>query len=101
MEAAFRKAAVGFDLLVEVQPGSSTALFPAGFDAWRGRVKARVVSRAQDGAANEELLALVNAFFAPAGGTVELISGAKSREKTLRVTGVGLASAKRMVREGL
>lgn len=80
-----RETRVGVELLVEVQPGARDAYFPAGIDIWRGRIKARVRSRAKDGEANEELVTLVAARLGVAESDVEIVSGHKSREKKLRV----------------
>lgn len=101
LAGAVRAADGGTALLLEVQPGARVERFPAGFNAWRGRVQAKVRAPAQDGAANEALLRLVAEFFGVPAARVALTSGASSRQKTVLVRGVEPERARAMLEAGL
>jgi uncharacterized protein (TIGR00251 family) len=101
LDEAVRPAAGGASLRLDVQPGARQACFPAGFQAWRGRVQARVPAPAEDGAANEALLRLVAAFFGVPPARVRLTAGAASRHKTVVVLGVAAADARARLRASL
>ena len=75
----------GCRLLLEVVPGARTAAFPDGFDAWRGRIRARVMAAARDGEANRELLATLARFFSVPLAAVALDAGGADRRKTVSV----------------
>jgi uncharacterized protein (TIGR00251 family) len=91
---AVRAAEQGTSLLLEVQPGARTEAFPAGFNAWRGRVQARVRAPPEAGAANDALRALVAAFFGVPPGSVDVTAGATSRQKTVLVRGIAPEQAR-------
>ncbi len=78
----------GCVLDVEVVPGSRESIFPAGFNAWRGRLEAKVRAPPQDGQANAELCALVAATLDVPGAQVRITSGATSRRKSISVSGI-------------
>lgn len=72
----------GAAVAVRVTPGADATAVPSGFDEWRGAVEARVAAPAEDGAANEALLAgLADAL----GADCRLVRGATAREKTVGV----------------
>ena len=48
-----------------------------------------------DGAANEELVAFIASIFGVPRRNVAILSGARSRHKALRVTGIDVATAER------
>jgi uncharacterized protein (TIGR00251 family) len=75
----------GVRLLVEVTPGASRDEFPAGFDTWRGRIKAKVSAPASDGKANRALVELVGRYLAVPASAVEVEQGATDRRKTVLV----------------
>lgn len=63
VSSAVKPARDGAFLDVTLSPGSDDAAFPASFDRWRDRVKARVRSAPEDGKANQELVDLAESFF--------------------------------------
>lgn len=81
-------------LSVHVQPGArATAVVGRHGDA----LKVRVAAPATAGRANQAVLALVAEEFGLAKGDVELVSGASSRRKRLRLGDLTLVDAGREV----
>lgn len=78
--------AVTFDVLV--QPRASRAKIGPVHD---GRLKVAVTSPPVDGEANAAVIELVAKSLGIAKSAVEVIAGASSRRKTLRVVGVSCA----------
>ncbi len=75
--------AVTFDVLV--QPRASRAKLGPVHD---GRLKVAVTSPPVDGEANAAVIELIAKTLGVARGAVEVIAGASSRRKTIRVRGV-------------
>lgn len=82
---AVKPAAGGVVMDVEVVPGSRESVFPAGYNAWRKRIEAKVKAPPEDGKANAELCRLAEAALGL--GRVSVQSGATSRRKSLKVEG--------------
>ena len=78
-----RRAAITFDVLV--QPRASRAKIGPRHD---GRIKIAVTSPPVDGEANAAVIELIASALGIAKSAVQVIAGASSRRKTLRVTGV-------------
>lgn len=83
--AAVKGARGGVAIDVEVVPGSRESVFPAGFNAWRGRIEAKVRAPPEDGKANAELVALAASALQVPAALVRVASGHTSRRKTLLV----------------
>ncbi len=77
----------GVLLLLEVDPGRREALFPAGFNEWRGRIGIRVQAPPQDGKANKEVCRLVAKVLGVQAASVSIQSGLTDRRKNLLVVG--------------
>lgn len=88
---AVKPARGGASIEVEVVPGSRESRFPAGFNAWRGRIEAKVKAPPEEGQANAELCALVAESLGVPGASVRVASGQTSRRKTLAVAGLDAA----------
>lgn len=73
---------------VHVIPGASHTRFPAGFNPWRGCIEIKVRSTAQENKANREVMETIARFFGLSAQDVHVTSGQKSREKTVRLTGI-------------
>jgi uncharacterized protein (TIGR00251 family) len=83
---------VTFDVLV--QPRASRAKLGPRHD---GRIKVAVTAPPVDGEANAAVIELVAASLGVPRGAVEVIAGASSRRKTLRVTGASAAQLAELV----
>lgn len=90
----------GTRLDVKVVAGAPVAEFPAGYDEWRERVTAKVASRARDGAANTELLSTLETFFGLDAGGARILSGKRSRRKTVRLA-IDAEAATELLKDGL
>ncbi len=98
MKAALRMSERGVILRVEVVPGASESSW-IGFDEWRKAVKVRVAAPPRDGKANEELLRFVADSLVLPHGRISLVSGGKSRQKELLVTGIDAKALLRKLKE--
>ncbi|MGN6103567.1 MAG: DUF167 domain-containing protein [Kofleriaceae bacterium] len=85
--------AVTFDILV--QPRASRAQIAGRHD---GRIKVCVTAPPVDGEANAAVIELIAEALGVPRRAVEVIAGASSRRKTLRVTGVTAAQVEGLVR---
>lgn len=84
---------VTFDILV--QPRASRAKLGPVHD---GRLKIAVTSPPVDGEANAAVIELLAKSLGVARGAVEVIAGASSRRKTVRVAGVTKQSIEELTR---
>jgi uncharacterized protein len=80
---AVKQSTQGVILSLHVVPGSSQTLFPAGYNPWRKCIEIKVKAAAKDNKANEEVVVTVAGFFQISPKDVILVSGEKSREKTV------------------
>jgi uncharacterized protein (TIGR00251 family) len=80
---AIKSSNQGVLLCLHVVPGSSEAVFPAGYNQWRKCIEIKVQSEAKDNKANNEVVETVAGFFKISSKNVILVSGQKSREKTV------------------
>lgn len=83
------RAPKGVLLRLHVVPGSSKAMFPAGYNEWRHCLEIKVVGEAKDNKANAEVLATLAGFFQCSSKDVRIVIGEKSREKTVLLTNMG------------
>jgi uncharacterized protein (TIGR00251 family) len=86
---------------VEVSAGARDARFPDGFNPWRGRIGIRVRAPAQEGRANQEVVASVAAFFGVPAARVSVEAGHLDSRKSLLVAGVGKKEAERRLEGAL
>jgi len=85
--------AVTFDVLV--QPRASRAKLGPVHD---GRLKVAVTSPPVDGEANAAVIELIAKTLGIAKGAVEVIAGASSRRKTLKVSGVARSAIEELTK---
>jgi len=85
--------AVTFDVLV--QPRASRAKVGPLHD---GRLKVAVTSPPVDGEANAAVIELLAKTLGVARGAVEVIAGASSRRKTIKVRGVARAAVEELAK---
>lgn len=98
MEDPLTQVDDGLLLQVEVVPGAPEDRFPAGFNPWRGRVKAKVEAQAQEGQANAALCTLVAEHLGLGSGAVTIARGHTSRQKTLHLAGAREADLRERLR---
>jgi len=84
---SFKDAIKGYNqgvlLCLHVVPGSSEVIFPARYNQWRKCIEIKVRSEAKDNKANDEVVETIARFFKISPKNVILVSGQKSREKTV------------------
>ncbi len=80
---AITQSSQGVVLCLHVTTGSSQTVFPEKYDHWRKAFEIKVQSKAKDNKANIEVLETLACFFQLSPKDVILISGLKSRQKTV------------------
>jgi len=90
---------VSIDLFVT--PDASTSIFPAGYNEFRKRIEIKVNSPAKDNKANLEVLKKVSDFFDKPLLDVFVVTGAKSKEKTIFIKGMPPKNAVKKIQEHL
>jgi uncharacterized protein (TIGR00251 family) len=83
----------GIVLCLHVVPGSSQVIFPAGYNQWRKCIEIKVCSEAKDNKANNEMIETVAGFFRVPVKDVILMSGQKSRYKTVYLSNISIDTA--------
>jgi len=79
-------------LRVHVRPGASR---PGVAGLHRGALALRVAARPIEGAANREVLAVIATALEVAPSAVELVAGARGRDKRVRIRGLDPAAVER------
>ncbi|WJI08976.1 YggU family protein [Methanobacterium sp. CWC-01] len=76
----------GDDLLVDIEVTTRSHHFAlAGYNAWRKTLEVKIKSPPLKGKANKEI---IKEFSNLTGRPVELVSGLKSQQKTIRIRGM-------------
>lgn len=83
-------------LAVRIQPRASRNGITRMED---GTLKIRLTAPPVDGAANEALVKLLAGTFGIAKSRVEILSGHTSREKRVRISGIGPGEAERLLND--
>ena len=95
---AIRATSKGVEVGLKVVPRAKKPGLDGVFD---GRVKLRLASPPADGKANREAVELVARLLGVKNDQVELVAGATSRQKTVRVTGLALDEVTRRLESQL
>jgi uncharacterized protein (TIGR00251 family) len=74
-------------LFIEVQPGSGRP-GRLSYDEWRKRFRISVGARAEEGKANDEVIARLAGMLDAAPATLRITSGRTGRQKTVLVLGM-------------
>ena len=98
---AVKKHQDGAILNIFVNTGSHTNIFPAGFNKWRNRIEIMVTSPPKDNKANIDVIKTTAKFFDIPVSNIFMISGGKSKEKTILIKGVTQNNAIKILRETL
>jgi uncharacterized protein (TIGR00251 family) len=98
---AIKTSKQGILLCLHVVAGSSQVTFPAGYNQWRKCIEIKVRSEAKDNRANNEVIETVAGFFRVPIKEVILVSGQKSREKTVCINKISIDMACSQLEESL
>jgi uncharacterized protein len=86
--AALVEDDLGTILTIEVTPGYKQEQFPAGYNVWRKAIGCHVPSPPVKGKANKAVLHLVAGVFSLSRSRVEILTGAGSSIKRVRLRGL-------------
>jgi len=78
----------GVVIAVEVTAGAKEAVFPSGYNEWRGTVGCRVPAPALEGRANKAVIKLVADTLGIPVSSISILSGASASQKRLLVAGM-------------
>ncbi|MDH7518019.1 MAG: DUF167 domain-containing protein [Candidatus Thermoplasmatota archaeon] len=98
---AIKSHSDGAILNLFVKTKSKDVVFPAGYNTWRKCLEIKVCSEAKENRANKDVIKAVAKYFNKPVTNVFIVSGEKSREKTLLVKGVSVDDVSRRLRESL
>ncbi len=101
LKSAVKKSLDGATLNLFITPNADTTIFPAGFNEWRSRIEVKIRSPAKDNLANLEVIKKVAKFFNKPIKNVYVISGKKTKEKTVLVKDVTVSIVVKKLRESL
>lgn len=101
LEEAIKKNPDGANLNLLITPNANTSLFPAGFNEWQKRIEVKVRSKAQDNLANLEVIKIVAKFFNKPIKNVYIVSGKKTKKKTVLIKEVSVNTAIKKLKESL
>jgi uncharacterized protein (TIGR00251 family) len=80
---AVTQSSEGVLLRLHVVPSSSKSVFPAGYNEWRHCLERKVPGEAKENKANTDVVATLAAFFHCSSKDLRIVTGEKSREKTV------------------
>ncbi|KYK21669.1 hypothetical protein AYK21_00370 [Thermoplasmatales archaeon SG8-52-2] len=94
-----KKHGSGITINLFVTPNSDKSKFPAGFNKWRNRIEINVCSKAKDNHANMEVIRVIADFFNKQVKDVYVLTGKKSREKTVLIEDISEKTVSRRLKE--
>ncbi|MBC8437648.1 MAG: YggU family protein, partial [Euryarchaeota archaeon] len=83
---------------IELQPAASNQGI-VGINEWRKRLQVRVLSPAQKGAANKELLTYLASIFSISSSNISIEFGMKERKKTIAVSSISISDIISIIEE--
>jgi uncharacterized protein (TIGR00251 family) len=101
IEKAIKNQQDGTSINVFVSADTNQSVFPAGYDEWRKTIKINVSSPAKDNRANIEILKTVAKFFDKSIQDVFIVSGEKSKEKTILIKEISAHNVINKLQESL
>jgi len=87
---AVKASKQGILLCLHVVPGSTHTSFPVEYNPWRKSLEIKVKVEAKENKANSEVVETIAQFFHLEGKQVLLVSGEKTREKTVCLKNISL-----------
>ena len=76
----------GVQIHIYVHPGASQSVFPSGYNEWRKRIELKIAAEAKNGKANKEIIKTIAEFFSIPPSDIDIVSGKKSKDKTVLIT---------------
>ena len=96
-----KKHGNGVTINLFVTPEAEKYIFPSGLNKWRKRIEIKVCAKAKDNLANLEVVKIVAEFFKSPIKNVYILSGKKTREKTVLIEDISENTALQMLKESL
>ena len=96
-----KKYGSGVKINIFVTPDAEKCVFPAGYNKWRKRMEIKVCSKAKDNQANSDVAQIIAEFFNKPIKNVNIISGKKTRKKTVLINNISEKIAFQMLKESL
>ena len=100
-EGIIKKHGSGVTINLFVTPNSEISEFPADVNKWRKRIEIKVCAKAKDNQANLEVIKIVAGFFKKPIKNVYILSGKKSKEKTVLIEDISENNAFQKLRGSL
>ena len=91
----------GVKINLFVTPNSEKCKFPSGFNKWRKRLEINVCADAKKNLANLEVVKIISEFFNKPARNVCILSGSKTREKTVLIKDISENTAFKKLKESL
>ncbi|MEA2055451.1 MAG: DUF167 family protein [Candidatus Thermoplasmatota archaeon] len=98
---SIRKSQDGTILDIFVTPKSKENIFPAGFDEWRKRIEIKISQPAKDNKANLATIKVISEFFGKSIRDICVVSGKKSREKSILIKDISVNNVANKIQEFL
>lgn len=96
-----KKHGSGVKINLFVTPNAEKCVFPAGYNKWRKRMEIKLCSKAKDNQANSEVVQIIAEFFKKPIVNVYIVSGKKTRKKTVLINNISEKIAFQMLKESL
>ena len=96
-----KKSKDGVTINLFTTPNSKKRVFPAGYNQWRKRIEIKVCSDAKENKANKEVIKTVAEYLNKSVKNVSVVSGEKSREKTILIKGAFVDAVVKRLKESL
>jgi len=91
----------GVKINLFVTPNSEKCKFPAGFNKWRKRIEINVCAGAKKNLANLEVVKIISEFFNKPSKNVCILSGSRTREKTVLINDISENTVFKKLKESL
>ena len=101
LKSAIKKSPDGATLNLFITPNADATIFTAGFNKWRNRIEVKICSPAKDNLANLEVIKKVAKFFNKPIKNVYIVSGKKTKDKTVLVKDVTVSMVVKKLRDSL
>jgi len=86
---------------IEVTPGAKVTQVPSGYNEWRKRIEVKISEAARKGKANEQVIEETAALFFVPQSRVFIESGMTGSKKTIRIDGMSLEDARKILADAL